>query len=165
MNAFVIDAFEFCRLKEWRKGEIAVSDLARLAEELANKSGLLQWSLQGGTDKLGHLQLMLSVSGSVQLRCQRCLTPFVFAIESNAILILARDEASADEVDALLGDDTVEVIVGSKALEIIQLIEDEALLALPLAPKHASCPDQATLDALKNAKTDSPFSVLKRLRQ
>jgi uncharacterized protein len=165
MNAFVINAFEFCRLKERSKGEIAVSDLTRLAGELANATGLLEWSLQGGTDKLGHLQLRLSVSGSVQLRCQRCLTPFAFAVKSDSILILARDEASADEVDALLGDDTVEVIVGSEAFDIIQLVEDEALLALPLAPKHASCPDQGALDALKNAKMDSPFSVLKRLKQ
>jgi uncharacterized protein len=165
MNAFVIDAFEFCRLKGQRKGEIAVSGLSRLVEELADESGLLQWSLQGGADKLAHSQLMLSVIGSVQLRCQRCLMPFEFVIDSGSILIVARDEASADEIDALLGDDAIEVVVGSKALDIIQLIEDEALLALPLAPKHIACPDEPARDTLKSAKPDSPFSVLKRLKQ
>jgi DUF177 domain-containing protein len=165
MNAFVIDAFEFSRRKERHEGETAVTDLPRLAVELANRSGLLRWSLQGGADRLGHLQLTLSVSGPVQLRCQRCLTPFEFAIESESILIVAMDEASADEIDALLADDMIEVIVGSRAFDIIELIEDEALLALPLAPKHATCPDQVALDMLKNAERDSPFSVLKNLKQ
>ncbi|MDB5763491.1 MAG: hypothetical protein JWQ21_2486 [Herminiimonas sp.] len=165
MNAFVIDGFEFCRLKERREGEIAVSDFARLVEELGNKSGTLQWSLQGGADKLDHPQLTLSVSGVVQLRCQRCLAPFAFTIASESILILAKDEASADEIDDLLADDTIDVIVGSRSLDVIGLIEDEALLALPISPKHATCLDQATADALNNTKADSPFSVLKNLKK
>lgn len=165
MNAFVIDAFEFCRRKERREGEIAVSDLTRLVDELANQSGLLRWSLQGGANQLGHPQLTLSIAASVQLRCQRCLTPFAFAVASESILILAQDEASADEIDALLADDAIDVIVGSKALDVAELIADEALLTLPLAPKHAVCPDQETLDVLKNAKKESPFTVLKNLKQ
>jgi uncharacterized protein len=165
MHAFVIDGFEFCRLKERREGEIAVSDLNRLADELVNQSGLLHWSLQGGTDQVGHPQLTLSVAGVVQLRCQRCLAPIAFTIASESVLILANDESSADEIDALLGDDTIDVIVGSKTLDIVGLIEDEALLALPLAPKHVTCPDQVALDALQNVKKDSPFTVLKNLKK
>lgn len=165
MNAFVLDAFDYCRREERREGQIAVADLPRLVDELADHSGVLHWSLQGGANKLGHAQLTLSVTGPVQLRCQRCLTPFAFAIASESILILAKDEAGADEIDALLDDDAIDVIVGSNAFDVAKLIEDEALLAIPLAPKHATCPDQATLDALKTAKKDSPFSVLKNLKQ
>ncbi len=113
----------------------------------------------------GTAALALAVSGSVQLRCQRCLTPFAFDIAAESVLILAKDDASADEIDALLADDAIDVIVGSRAMDIIELITDEALLAMPLAPKHAICPDQATLDGLKNAEKDSPFTVLKNLKQ
>jgi uncharacterized protein len=165
MNAFVIDAFDFCRREERREGETAVADLPRLVDELANPSGMLHWSLQGGANKSGHAQLTLSVTGPVQLRCQRCLMLLAFEVASESILILAKDEASADEIDALLSDDEIDVIVGSSAFDAIKVIEDEALLAIPLAPKHAICPDQAALDVLKNAKKDSPFSVLKNLKQ
>jgi uncharacterized protein len=165
MKASLVDIFEFCRLKEERKGEIAVSDLDRLAGEAVDNSGTLLWSLQGGSDRMGNLQLTLSVSGPVQLRCQRCLTPFAFSIQSESTLVLAPDEKNADEIDKLLDDDMVEVIVGARDFDIVRLIEDEALLALPLAPKHAICPDNAALDALKGAKKDSPFSVLKNLKQ
>jgi uncharacterized protein len=165
MVASFVDIFEFCRLNEAREGAFAIADLTRLADELEDQSGMLRWSLQGGSNKLGHAQLMLQVSGPVQLKCQRCLTAFSFPIESESLLVVAPDEKSADEIDASLDDDAIEVIVGSREFDIVKLIEDEALLALPLAPKHAVCPDTAALDALNNAKKESPFSVLKNLKR
>ncbi|HYD97636.1 MAG TPA: DUF177 domain-containing protein [Noviherbaspirillum sp.] len=165
MNAFVIDAFEFCRLKERREGEVAVADLPRLADESVDRKGMLAWTLHGGNNRQGHPQLSLSVSGSLHLMCQRCLAPFEFKIASDATLVLAQDEGSADEIDALLADESVEVIVGSHEFDIGQVIEDEALLAIPLSPKHDVCPD---LPAVKPAPEDekvSPFAVLKKLKQ
>jgi uncharacterized protein len=165
MNALIIDAFEFSRVKERREGEIAVSDLPRLAEESVDKSGALRWSLQGGNHPSGYPQLKLSVSGSVRLMCQRCLTPFDFDMASDTVLVLASDDASADEIDVLLADEEVEVIIGSRTFNIAELIEDDALLALPLSPKHPTCPDQLLPEAAKSAEKASPFAVLKDLKQ
>ncbi len=165
MNAFVIDAFEFCRLKERRDGEIAIADLPRLADESADKSGVVRWSLQGSSNRLGYPQLELAVVGMVRLMCQRCLTPFEFDISSDSVLVLASDEGSADEIDTLLADESVEVIVGSRNFDIAQLIEDEALLTIPLSPKHGACPDQLTPEAGKDAGKVSPFAALKNLKQ
>jgi uncharacterized protein len=164
MSAFVIDAFEFSRHKERREGAIPVTDLVRLADESADRSGTLSWVLAGGADHIGHAQLTLSVKGSLQIMCQRCLTPFAFDIDSESVLILAKDEASADEIDALLDNDQIDVIVGSKTLSVTQLVEDEALLALPLSPKHPVCPDPSVLVALKSGKQESPFAMLKNLK-
>ena len=165
MNAFVIDAFEFCRLKERREGEIPVADLPRLAEESVDKAGAVRWTLEGGSDMRGHPQLVLAVSGALNLMCQRCLTPFVFEFESGATLVLAKDEDSADEIDAQLADESVEVIVGSGSFDVSQVIEDEALLAIPLSPKHDVCPDPVAREAEQEVKKESPFAVLKKLKQ
>jgi uncharacterized protein len=151
MSAFAIDAFEFCRLKERRNGQIAIADMPRLAEECADSAGVLQWSVEGGKDSLGHPRIKLLVTGSVKLICQRCLQAFDFAIGSDSVLILATNEAAADEIEEQLDDDTVEVIVGSKALDLIALVEDEALLAL----SHS----------IKLPEKESPFSVLKNLKK
>ena len=140
MSAFVIDAFEFSRLKERREGASPVSDLGRLAEELADPSGTLKWVLAGGSNHVAHPQLTLTVTGSLQITCQRCLSPFAFDVDSESVLILAKDEASADDIDALLDDDQIDVIIGSKALDIIQLVEDEALLALRGVTGEAEIP-------------------------
>lgn len=170
MQAFVIDAFAFSRLEEQRSGSILVADLPRLSEESANTTGELGWSLRGGKDKLGHAQLELSVNGSVQLMCQRCLAPFAFDIDSESILILAKNEENADEIEALLEDDEIDVVVGSKTFNIMDLIEDEALLAIPQSPKHAVCPDLPLASADTTAaieaevgKKESPFAVLKKI--
>lgn len=165
MNALLIDAFEFCRLKEQRNGEFPVSALSRLAEESVDRSGSVAWSLQGGSNLHGHPQMTLSVSGKVRLLCQRCLTPLDFAIKSGAVLVLAPDEGSADEMDALLSDEEVEVIVGSHAFDIQQLVEDEALLAIPLSPKHDACEGQQMPDAAPEVVKESPFAVLKNLKK
>ncbi|HEY8101983.1 MAG TPA: YceD family protein [Burkholderiaceae bacterium] len=161
----MIDAFEFCRLRERRSGDIPVAELPRLASETVDKSGTIQWSLESGADTLGRPMLLLSVSGSVQLMCQRCLSPLAFNIDSIASLILAKDEASADEIDATLSeDDTFDVIVGSKNLNAADLIEDEALLVIPFSPKHEVCPDQLAQADVQGAKKVSPFDVLKNLK-
>lgn len=165
MGALLIDAFDFCRLHEHREGEMAVADLPRLVMETADASGALRWSLQGGSNLHGHPQLTVTATGSVQLICQRCLTPFAFTIDSKSVLILADNEARADEIDAFLADETVEVIVGSRAMDIAGLIEDDALLALPLAPKHETCPDQLASTAQAAAGIVSPFSKLKDLKR
>jgi uncharacterized protein len=163
MNAFVVDAFQFSRLKERREGELAVADFARLTEELAEPSGTIHWILQGGVDAVGHPQLTLSVTATVRLMCQRCLSAFAFDVASESMLVLAKDDAAADEIEATLADDSIDVIVGSKTMNVLELIEDEMLLAIPLSPKHAVCADQVGQDAVAaaSAKRASPFEVLK----
>lgn len=164
MDPLVIDIFEFCRQKQRRDGEFAVADLARLSEECADRSGTLHWSLVGEIGNLDHAQCRLSVSGPVHLMCQRCLTPFEFAIASKSLLVLANSDEEADEIDEMLDDESIDVVVGSKKFNIVELIEDEALLALPLAHKHEACPDLSFLDQLTSEKA-MPFSALKDLKQ
>jgi uncharacterized protein len=165
MDAKVIDAFEFCRLNERLEGEVAVADLARVVQDTVDTSGAIAWSLQGGRDSHGHAQLTLSASGSVRLMCQRCLTPFAFDVQSETVLVLARDESEVDAVEALIDDESIDVIAGSHSMKVIELVEDEVLLALPLSPRHEVCPDAEAAEALKKAEKESPFAVLKNLKQ
>ncbi len=164
MNALVIDAFEFCRLKDRQQGEVKVADLPRLANEVVGDSGAIIWSLQGGSDNYGHPRLLLEISGAVKLSCQRCLGSLDFAISSSAKLILAVDEEEADRIDEALADDDTDVIVGTKTLLILDLIEDEALLSIPASVKHDTCPEagNAALDAVKKP---SAFAALKDLKR
>ncbi|HYD78448.1 MAG TPA: YceD family protein [Paucimonas sp.] len=136
-----------------------------MSADTADKSGAIKWSLQGGRDGHGHSQLTLSVSGTVKLMCQRCLTPFSFDVDSEVVLVLAPDEESIDAIETLIDDESVDVIAGSQAMSVIDLIEDEVLLSLPLSPKHEVCPDQEALEALRKTDKESPFAVLKNLKQ
>jgi len=144
---------------------MAVADLPRLAAESVDGAGRVGWVLQGGRDQHGHPQLTMRVQGDVRLICQRCLQPFTFEFDSSAVLVLAQSEAHADEIEALLADEDVEVIVGAKAMAVADLVEDDALLALPLSPRHETCPDQLTLPQPAPEEKVSPFAVLKNLKK
>jgi len=163
MSAFVIDAFEFCRNSGHREGVTPVAEMTRLAADCADPSGEITWAIQGGQTRQGYPSMTLSVSGDVNLVCQRCLGPFAYHIDSSTMLVLGKDDQEADEIEEILDDESIDVIVGSHAADIRQLLEDEALLALPQAPKHEVCPDTKLIDSLKSDKV-SPFAALKSLK-
>jgi uncharacterized protein len=163
MNAFVIDAFEFCRISGSREGVTPVADMTRLIKDCADTSGTLTWKVQGGTSKQGFPQMLLTVSGTVQLICQRCLTPYAYQIDAATLLMLGKDDEQADEIEEMIADETIDVIVGTREMNLADLIEDEALLALPHTPKHEVCPDTGLLDSIKSEKL-SPFDALKSLK-
>lgn len=162
MSDTTVDSFEFCRTGESRSGVTPVATLARLGAELADKSGELQWTISGGRHSIGAPQMSMQVKGEVRLLCQRCLTPFTHAIDTDTVLVIARDEADADETEERLDDDSIDVIVGDAQQDLLQLVEDDALLALPLSPRHDSCPGDAP--TVPQDKPESPFAALKGLK-
>ncbi|QBE65349.1 YceD family protein [Pseudoduganella lutea] len=164
MNVQLIDAFEFCRTGGTREGVTPVASMERLVRDCASPDGELAWKAEGGTSKQGFPQLRLAVHGTVQLTCQRCLAPFAYEIDSSTVLMLGEDDAKADEIETVIDDETIDVIVGTRSMNLMDLIEDEALLALPQAPKHDTCPDTAVLDAVRSEKK-SPFDALKALKK
>jgi uncharacterized protein len=106
--------------------------------------------------------LSMTVQGEVRLICQRCLTPFAQSIDSQSRLVLAADEAQAEHIEERLDDESIDVIVGSATMDLLVLVEDEALLSLPLSPRHEVCPEGAQLTV--DNKLESPFAILKKLK-
>ena len=162
MNAFVIDAFDFSRVNGLREGTTPVAEMTRLTKDCFDQSGAIDWKIEGSTSKMGYPQLLLSIDGTVQLMCQRCLAPFAHVIASTTTLLLAKDDAHADEIEAIIDDESIDVIVGSRSMSLADLIEDDALLALPFSARHLACPDTALIESIKTEKK-LPFAGLKNL--
>ena len=163
MSKLIIDAFEFCRLKEYQEGTLAISELGRVHQEAPDEHRSVNWSIAGGVDAVGHAQLTLHVGGVIALLCQRCLSPVDIDVTSRSSLVLARSEEEADGIEALLADDAVDVVVITKKIDVADLIEDEILLAIPQSVKHEICPNESTalFDAVKKP---SAFDALKNLK-
>ncbi|MGH8618523.1 MAG: YceD family protein [Burkholderiales bacterium] len=139
MRAFMsgpaaIDSVEFARTGEQASGRIAVAGLERLRDLLFDATGTLDYTIDGGTDERGRPQLTVTVSGNVNLRCQRCLGRLPHAVRFTDTLLLG----SGAEADAAVSEpDAPEWIPADQALDPVALVEDEVLLALPFAPRHA----------------------------
>ena len=68
----------------------------------------------------------------------------------------------AEQIEERQEDENIDVIVGSTTMDLLMLVEDEALLSLPLSPRHEVCPEGAQLTV--DSKLESPFAILKKLR-
>jgi len=163
MNGKTMDLFKFCLDADQASGSYAIQDLKRLSAELVATDGELVWNFSGGRHQIGAPELKLHIQAQVKLICQRCLTPYVKTLDSVSTLVLAKTEEQADELEERLNDDSIDVIVVSPEQEYSVLIEDEALLALPVSPRHATCPDGFKAEII-NEKPVSPFAALKKLK-
>jgi uncharacterized protein len=128
-------------------------------KDLVNSSeGALEYEVVGKQDGFGRPALGLSVSGALELTCQRCLKPMSFPLVVEATLILARSE---EEIEAQPVDpDGPDRIVGSREMSVGTLLEDEILLAIPFAPRHERCSGDP---AVKGEVKASPFADLRGL--
>jgi len=162
MSASTINSLEFCLLAEKASGTTPVAEFARLRADLHDASGELSWAFQGGRNSEGLPQLSLRVKGEVRLVCQRCLTPFTQQINAESRLVLVADEAQAEATEERLDDESIDVIASSTSMDLLVLVEDEALLSLPLSPRHEVCPENS--QAVVGSKLESPFAILKKLK-
>jgi uncharacterized protein len=132
-----VDPWRFCRDAQSWETRSEVAAFPRLAHEFTQ--GTLFCRVVGRVDQRGSLSLQLTVSGEVQLTCQRCLGSMPYKVEVERTLYLARNEAEMERLDALPDSDAIQA---GEILSLVDLVEDEVLLSLPLATMHAEgeCP-------------------------
>lgn len=110
-----------------------MEQMSRLARMQCSTEGL-EYQLRGGKTSNGKPCLRVSVRGSLQLPCQRCLDPLEVSIAVDVELQLA---GSLREIAA--ADDDIDRLLGARRTDVAELVEDEVLLALPMVPRHEAC--------------------------
>lgn len=157
-----VDLFQLVRTDGKAAGVLPFAHATRI--DTPERSGELAWKAAARADtRVGHGavgRLDLDIDGAVVLVCQRCLQPMTEPLALRAHFVVAGDEESADVLDA---DDAFDVIVGAPDFDLDALVEDEVLLALPIAPRHAVCPTDDAL-AVESGAKPSPFAVLQQLK-
>ena len=153
------DAFVFAKDGRVLEGELAVADLERLHDLLAEVSGSVSFRLQGFKGEHGKYFLQLEVGGLLPLACQRCLEAVPFELDVDCLLELLPEGAdmSQDELE----DDTRDFLPVAGELSVAELVEDEILLALPVAPRHEKCGLPGAAGA---GERMNPFAVLDGLK-
>lgn len=163
MNARpLIDSLDFARNGQKISGEVPVAELLRLLDVLENPQGILSYTVQGGVNKQGNCWLNISVVGQCQLCCQRCLKNLDYPIRLDSRLLL-RDQASLDALDD--SEEEFDSILADEHLDVLNLLEDEILLSLPIAPKHELGACQAIDGENVQKEEKNPFAVLANLKR
>jgi uncharacterized protein len=140
-------------------GRAPLADLQRMSDVLADSSGEVEWSLVGVCGVDGKPFLHLEFKARPVFRCQRCLTGLKLDFDHFSVLRLVRPGTQIGDDE--LENDEYDTIEAQPDLDVIALLEEEMLLALPLALVHESCesPRPQGGDEKK-----SPFDVLASLR-
>jgi len=144
------------------EGAWPVSGFARLAEVICSDQGEVTARLKFGT-RAGTPCLDGVVQVELELRCERCLDPVTKSIESDFRFGLITSEDEAD----LLPKEFEPLLVSDSEQSLVELVEDEILLSLPIVARH----DEECSEILqKHEANDSvqqdtyrPFAALKDL--
>ncbi len=150
-------------------GTIPLHALPRLADEcpLGNAETPVHWQAQGSirqpAGQSKEIWLELSANVCLTLECQRCLQAMDEPLHIQRAFRFVHDEATAARLDEEMEDD---VLVYSRQFDLLALLEDELIMALPFAPRHAACEPAADLqDSNAPDEQPHPFAVLQQLKK
>ncbi|MCD1640656.1 YceD family protein [Stutzerimonas frequens] len=149
------------------EGELQLSQLKRLADPLEDDQGVVRASFVFGRDEQRTVVIHSQLDVEVKMICQRCLEPVVLPIHSECDYAVVNEGASSQHLPK--GYDVLEV--GEDPLDLLALVEDELLLALPIVPLHDPeiCQPPVGPDEPEPSEDEvtrsNPFSVLAQLKR
>ena len=148
--------------------------MERLAQETQGlqPESRVQWKavaeLRERTGPEADIWLHLTAKTVVPLTCQRCMLPLLTPLEVDRWYRFVASEDIAMAEDDQSEED---LLVMEPQFDVVSLLEDELLMALPLVPMHDVCPTAAHASLEGPAAPDlpseklNPFAVLSQLKK
>ncbi|WP_103044359.1 YceD family protein [Comamonas faecalis] len=115
----------------------------------------------------GQVWLSLQVHADLPMTCQRCLQAMDVPLQVERQFRFVADEATAEALDS---DSEEDLLVLSREFNLRGLIEDELLMALPVVPRHDTCPAPVQMASSDddfeqaNVEKTNPFAALAALQ-
>ena len=152
----------------------ALQNLQRLAQEIHGLEPDLavSWRASGelrpGVGAEDDVWLRLQARATLPLTCQRCMGPVVTALEVDQWYRFVADEDIAMAEDDQSEED---LLVMAPQFDLLAVLEDELLMALPLVPMHETCPKTPVFSAGESELAQQedaqphPFAALAQLKK
>ncbi|MDO5625679.1 MAG: DUF177 domain-containing protein [Pseudomonadota bacterium] len=168
-----LDIAAFAQAKAQLNGHEEIQKCERLAQEASalTPESILHWQAQGeqrsAADGSVRPALHLRAHTTLALTCQRCMGEVMTDVAVDRHFIFVPDETTAAALDDESEDD---VLVLAADFDLLALVEDEMLMALPLVPRHGECPEPVPLAAqtpdfdAAQADKPQPFAALAALK-
>lgn len=156
----IADPFKFAYEGRRLVRSVPLAQLTRLADVLVDTVGEVAYTVTGelGPDRQPRLNLV--ASGVFHLRCQRCLGAMQWPLELDTVLQLVRPGVPIPEEE--LEIEEFDAIEAGPDLDVLALVEDELVLAVPIAPRHEDCDAPRPSGGVEKK---SPFAALEKLRK
>jgi uncharacterized protein len=131
----------------------------------------VRWRARGELRNPRHVHpqvwVHLDAETTLPLVCQRCLSPVDVPLEVHRSFRFVPDEATAAAEDDASEEDLLAL---SRSFDLVELVEDELLMELPVAPRHEVCPEPVKMSAADPdfdaaaPEKEHPFALLGRLK-
>ena len=112
--------------------------------------------------------LHLAAQVVLPLTCQRCMGPVDMPmLVERSFRFVATEELAAEQDE----ESEEDVLVTRRDFNLLELIEDELLMALPVVPKHDVCPESVKMQVAdvdfvdESVEKPNPFAVLEQLKK
>ena len=152
----LIEVERFAVKRKRIEGAFAVASLDRLMQMVAGPDGEVGFALEFFRDEQGQSRISGTIQGSVMLTCQRCLQPVRHELVACVELMALVDESALSQ----LPGDVEPLLTGGQPVRLADLVEDEALLALPIVASHPQCSPPS--HDKSGDEDGNPFAALKR---
>jgi uncharacterized protein len=145
---------------------LALESVGLAPDAVVNWQALAE--LRAGATGQMDMWLHLQANASVPLTCQRCMAAAQTPLQVNQwYRFVATEEIAMAQDDASQED----LLVMGPHFDLLALLEDELLMALPLVPMHDECPvmpafSAGVIDVPENAPDKpNPFAALAQLKK
>ncbi len=144
------------------------AQFARLAESVIDVINDVEAKLSFGTDAQGLTTIEGSAQTRVKLECQRCSEHFEHSCDVEFIYTPLSAKVEEDELPDVY--EPIELDENGE-VDLVQLLEDEIILSLPIAPMHAEHECKRAGMQMSWGKIEpaderpNPFAALNNLKQ
>jgi Predicted metal-binding, possibly nucleic acid-binding protein len=128
------DPRRLCEQGKRYEGRVALQDLARLAPLLTSTEGEAAFTLAFDHDETKRPRVRGTVRAELQLCCQRCLQSMPLVVDAAFQLSPVSGPEEAERLPA----EYEPLLLDERLLHPMDLVEDELILAIPPAPRHAA---------------------------
>lgn len=166
-----VDPWRLANLGKVFSGEAGLAELPRLAEALSSADGEVLFSLEFYRDEKRRARVKGNVRAELSLTCQRCMGPMKSPVDADMDLVIIEVFEEAEK----LPPECDPVLVDDGRIRLMDLLEDELLLAIPHVPMHDEAVCEVKLETLfpdtdevqeqeSTADESNPFAVLASLK-
>ncbi len=142
-------------------GHVALSELVRMVEQVLNPEGLVSFRLLFGRNAHGVVEITGNLAATVTVICQRCLNEMELQLDNPVHIGVVGSHEQAK----YLADDLEPIVAVENEISLLDLIDEELALSMPLAPLHAqeNCPASQSGTRYTPVK-QNPFVILEKLK-
>jgi len=157
-----IKLFKFARKEASLHGDFKIAAMPRISEIARNTEDRVKVDLSFYLENDKTPCIKGIINTNIILDCQRCLEAFPVALKVNFNLAFVRYEDQAEGLDSSF---EVYIIGEEEDLDSIDLITDEILLSIPMAPSHDfDCSLKLNKEEISEEIRKNPFDVLKNIK-